>query len=75
MTTKEKFLKDIKEVMDKYYVKFSFERISGVPIPYGPINNIQNYSINAFKVEVPNEGMFVCISGKEFIDYMCDESK
>lgn len=73
MTTKEKFLKDVKEVMDKYYVKFSFERINGVPNE--TINNIQNYSINAFKVEVPNEDMFICISGREFIDYMCDESK
>ena len=73
MTTKEKFLKDIKEVMDKYYVLFSFERINGVP--NGTINNMQNYSINAFKVEVPNEKVFICISGKEFVDYMCDESK
>ena len=73
MTTKEKFLKDIKEVMDKYYVKFSFERINGVP--NGTINNIQNYNINGFNVEIPNEKVFTYISGKEFVDYMCDESK
>ena len=73
MTTKEKFLKDIKEVMDKYCVKFSFERINSVP--NGTINNLQNYSIHAFKVEVPDEEVFTCISAKEFVDYMCKKSK
>ena len=73
MTTKEKFLKDIKGVMDKYRVYFSYTKITGVP--NGNINNLPNCSINAFKVEVPNEKMLISISGKEFIDYMCDESK
>ena len=73
MTTKEKFLKDVKEVMDKYCVNFSFERINSVP--NGTINNLQNYSIHAFKVEVPDEEVFTCISAKEFVDYMCKKSK
>lgn len=73
MTTKEKFLKDVKEVMDKYCVNFSFVKTNG--IPNGTINNMPNYSIHAFKVEVPDEEVFTCISGKEFVDYMCNESK
>ena len=73
MTTKEKFLKDIKEVMDKYRVYFSYLETDG--IPNGTINNIPNYGITAFKVEVPNEEMYAYVSGKEFVDYMCNESK
>lgn len=73
MTTKEKFLKDVKEVMDKYCVNFSFVKNNG--IPNGTINNMPNYSIQAFKVEVPDEEVFTCISGKEFVDYMCSKSK
>lgn len=44
-------------------------------ISNGTINNMQNYSIHAFKVEVPNEEVFTCISGNEFVDYMCNKSK
>ena len=73
MTTKEKFLKDIKEVMNKYNVLFSYSETNG--ITDGTINNKPNYCITGFKVEVPNEDMFIHISGKEFIEYMCDESK
>ena len=73
MTTKEKFLKDIKEVMDKYHVYISYIETYG--IPNCTINNLPNYGITGFKVEVPNEEMFTYISGKEFVDYMCDESK
>lgn len=73
MTTKEKFLKDVKEVMDKYCVNFSFVKTNG--IPNGTVNNMQNYSIIAFKVEVPDEEVFTCISSKEFVDYMCKKSK
>ena len=73
MTTKEKFLNEIKEVMDKYCVNFSFVKTNG--IPNGTINNMQNYSIHAFKVEVSDEEVFTCISSKEFVDYMCNKSK
>ena len=73
MTTKEKFLKDIKEVMDKYRVYFSYVETNG--IPSGTINNIPNYGITAFKVEVPKEDMYTYVSGKEFVDYMCNETK
>ena len=73
MTTKEKFLKDIKEVMGKYRVYLSYVETNG--IPNGTINNIPNYGITAFKVEVPNEEMYTYVSGKEFVDYMCNETK
>ena len=73
MTTKEKFLKDIKEVMDKYRVYLSYKETYG--IPNGTINNLPNYAITSFKVEVPNEEMYTNISGKEFVDYMCNETK
>lgn len=73
MTTKEKFLKDIKEVMDKYHVYISYIKTNG--IPNGTINNRPNYGITAFQVEVPNEEMYTHISGKEFIEYMCNETK
>ena len=73
MTTKEKFLKDIKEVMDKYRVYFSYVETNG--IPNGTINNIANYGITAFKIEVPKEDVYTYVSGKEFVDYMCNETK
>ena len=73
MTTKEKFLKDIKEVMGKYHVYLSYVETNG--IPNGTINNLPNYAITGFKVEVPNEDMFTNISGKEFVDYMRNETK
>ena len=73
MTTKEKFLKDIKEVMNKYRFYVSYTETYG--IPNGTINNLPNYNITGFKVEVPNEEMCVHISGKEFIEYICNESK
>ena len=73
MTTKEKFLKDIKEVMDKYRVYLSYKETYG--IPNVTINNLPNYAITSLKVEVPNEDMFTYISGKEFVDYICNETK
>ena len=73
MTTKEKFLKDIKEVMGKYHVYLSYVETNG--IPNGTINNVPNCGITAFKVEIPKEDMYTYISGKEFLDYMCDETK
>lgn len=72
MSTKERFLKDIKEVMDKYHVLFTYKDTTG--IPNGTINNLPNKSISCFKVEIENEdGIYTYISGKEFIDYMCNE--
>lgn len=73
MTTKEKFLKDIKEVMDKYRVYISYVETNG--IPNGTINNRPNYGITAFKIEVPKEDMYTYVSGKEFVDYMCNKTK
>ena len=36
---------------------------------------MKSNTIQAFKVEVPDEEVFTCISGKEFVDYMCSKSK
>lgn len=65
-------MKDIKEVMNKYHVFFTYKDTTG--IPNGTINNLPNKSISCFKVEIENEdGIYTYISGKEFIDYMCNE--
>lgn len=69
MSTKENFLKDIKEVIEKYNIYVSYTESNG--IPNGTINNIPNWLISAFKVEIPNEGVYTYISGKEFIEFMC----
>lgn len=72
MSTKERFLKDIKEVMDRYHVFFIYNDTNG--IPNGTINNLPNKSIDCFKVEIENEdGIYTYISGNDFIDYMCNE--
>lgn len=71
MTTKEKFLRDVKLAFDKYNVKFYYNRTNG--IPNGQINNIENYSMNGLHVQIPEEDIYVLISSKEFINYMCNE--
>lgn len=72
MTTKEKFLRDVKAAIDKYHVKFHYKHPYG--IPNGHTNNVENYSMTGIKVQIPDENMDVLITGKEFIKYMCNES-
>lgn len=69
MSTKEKFLSELREVFDKYKVSFPYKDGNG--IPNGTLNNLPNKLIMGFLVTIPNEDVQVCISGTEFIDYMC----
>jgi len=72
MTTKEKFLTDVKEVMGKYGVTFHSTNTHSVPD--GTINNLPNRAITGISVQIPEEQMSVFISGKEFIEFICNKT-
>lgn len=70
MSTKEKFLKEIKEVCSTYEMSFTYRKCNGVP--NGTINNLPNLILEAINITIPNEGVSVVISAKELIEYICE---
>lgn len=68
MTTKEKFLNEIKEVMGRYGVSLRGKEINGTP--FGMVNNLPNYSITGMTIDIPNEDVKVEITSKEFVDFL-----
>ena len=70
MSTKERFLQDIKRVLSQYDMSVTY--INGYGIPDGTVNNRPNYLIKGFHVRIPNEDVEISISSKELIDYVCE---
>lgn len=75
MSTKEKFLADIREVTDKYHLFFQVRPANGIPdvemspdhkVRFKPgLNNLPNQECGGVAIEIPGEDTCVYVSMKE----------